>query len=148
MLRFLESADTKGGLAWACPQALTCCAVQVWGVISQQRQEGTGGLARLHSALISTGALPARRCAAKSPAEHSAPPVVNLKLCRGLPAFAHALTALQLGTPSPPICLLDVPVMAACCLQHTSHAARLHTAYLTARPPTPGARFTSASPPQ
>lgn len=31
-------------------------ALQVWGVISQQRQEGTGGLARLHSALISTGA--------------------------------------------------------------------------------------------
>lgn len=30
---------------------------QVWQVISQRRQEGAGGLARLHSALISTGGL-------------------------------------------------------------------------------------------
>ncbi|KAL4448640.1 hypothetical protein ABPG75_005859 [Micractinium tetrahymenae] len=38
------------------PHLHTICSAlpQVWGVISQQRQEGTGGLARLHSALIST----------------------------------------------------------------------------------------------
>jgi hypothetical protein len=34
----------------------TCAPIrQVWQVISQRRQEGAGGLARLHSALISTG---------------------------------------------------------------------------------------------
>lgn len=35
----------------------SCCRPppQVWQVISQRRQEGAGGLARLHSALISTG---------------------------------------------------------------------------------------------
>lgn len=38
------------------PHLATICSAlpQVWQVISQRRQEGTGGLARLHSALIST----------------------------------------------------------------------------------------------
>ena len=37
-----------------CPPPPPTCR-QVWQVISQRRQEGAGGLARLHSALISTG---------------------------------------------------------------------------------------------
>lgn len=37
------------------PLMLTATLLQVWQVISQRRQEGAGGLARLHSALISTG---------------------------------------------------------------------------------------------
>ena len=41
-----------------------CCPVQVWQVISQRRQQGAGGLARLHSALISTGVLPLLACTA------------------------------------------------------------------------------------
>lgn len=37
------------------PALCLCPSPQVWQVISQRRQEGAGGLARLHSALISTG---------------------------------------------------------------------------------------------
>ena len=39
------------------PHLPTICAAlpQVWGAISQRQQQGVGGLARLHSALISTG---------------------------------------------------------------------------------------------
>lgn len=47
------------------PHLATICAAlpQVWQVISQRQQQGAGGLARLHSALISTGGWGAiRRC--------------------------------------------------------------------------------------
>lgn len=86
--------------------------MQVWGVINQQRQEGTGGLARLHSALISTGTRPIPNPQRPAPCTAC---LWGSVLVPGAPLAVQSVLSLScgqlgLGTVATPGRLLSAPI--------------------------------------